>query len=402
MPLFEYEARTKEGETQVGRVEAVNREAALEILQRHSLVIINLESIEERPIFQKRIAFFERVNKKEVSIFSRQLSTLFKASVPLVVSVRTLAKQTENPKFKEALLNVASNVDGGMPFSQALEEHEDIFSNFYVQMIRAGEESGTLEQVLSYLAQYTERDYYIVSKIRGAMTYPAFIIGVFGIVGIGMLVFVVPNLLDVLDQQGAELPALTKGIAFLSDLVRTRWPILAIGLPALLVGAWRFTKTPTGQDTWGKVQLKMPVFGKLFKNIYMFRFSSSFGMLVKGGIPVNRALEITSNVIDNAVYKEIVMSAQDKVSKGESIAKTLEEYEQVDVMVTQMIAVGEKTGKLSEILENVSDFYQSEISNTIENLVALIEPIMIVLLGLAVALLVAGILLPIYNSVGSF
>ena len=402
MPLFEYEARTKDGEVQVGRVEALNREAAAEILQRHSLIIVTLESVEEKPIFQKRIAFFEHVDRKEISVFSRQLSTLFKASVPLVVSIRTLANQTDNPKFKDILLSVASNIDGGMPFSQALEEYPETFSNFYVQMIRAGEESGNLDEVLSYLAEYTERDYYIASKIKGAMTYPAFIIGVFILVGMAVMLFVIPNLLQVLEQSGAtDLPFLTRAIAFASQLTQDAWHIMLIGMVAFVVGIWRFIKTDTGHDIWSRVQLKLPIFGKLFKNIYMFRFSSSLSMLVRGGVPVNRSLDITANVISNIVYQGIFEELRDKVNKGDSISKTLEKYEQVDVMVTQMIAVGERTGKLSDILGNVSQFYEDEINNTIDNLVSLIEPIMIVAIGIAVALLVAGVLLPMYNTISA-
>ncbi|MDP4010363.1 MAG: type II secretion system F family protein, partial [Candidatus Spechtbacteria bacterium] len=326
MPLFEYEGRTQEGETQIGRVDAVNREAALEILQRNNLIVVNLESIDQAPILSRRLKIFEHVNKKEISIFSRQLSTLFQASVPLVVSVRTLSNQAKSPKLKEALLAVASGVDGGMPFSQALEQHPEIFSNFYIQMVRAGEESGTLGKVLGYLAEYTERDYYIISKIKGAMTYPAFIVGVFILVGTGMLVFVIPQMLSVLEQAGTkDLPTITKVVKALSDFTVQRWPVLAVSFPILVFSGWKFFKTPTGQNLWSKGQLRIPVFGKLFKNIYMFRFSSSFGMLVRGGIPVNRALEITSNVIDNVVYKKVVMNAQDKVSKGESIAKALGE-----------------------------------------------------------------------------
>ncbi|MEX0877643.1 MAG: type II secretion system F family protein [Candidatus Spechtbacterales bacterium] len=398
MPLFEYESRTPEGETQTGRVDAVSKDAALEILQRNSLIVIKLESVDEALIFSRRIKLFERVNKKEISVFSRQLSTLFQASVPLVVSLRTLANQAENLKLKDTIMDTASNVDGGMPFSQALEQSPDVFSNFYIQMVRAGEESGTLDQVLVYLAEYTERDYYIMSKIKGAMTYPAFIVGVFFLIGILMLAFVIPSLLGALGNIDAELPVLTRGIAFLSDIVRESWHILIVGTIASLFGLWKFTKTPTGKTLWSKVQLKLPVFGKLFQNIYMFRFASSLGMLVRGGIPVNRALEITSNVIDNVVYKEIVIEAKEKVSKGESIAKALSVHPEIDSMVVQMTSVGESTGKLSDILENVSKFYQREISNTVENLVSLIEPIMIVIIGIAVGFLIAGVLLPIYNT----
>jgi len=184
MPVFEYEARTKDGQTQSGKVDALSESTAIEILQGHGLIVTQLQATEKEAIYKRRISFFERVSKKELSIFFRQLATLFKASVPLVSSVRTLSEQVTKNKLKQALLSMASDIDGGMSFSQAMQRHEDVFTNFYAQMVRAGEESGNLDDVLGYLADYTERDAEISSKIKGAMTYPAFILGVFSIVGL--------------------------------------------------------------------------------------------------------------------------------------------------------------------------------------------------------------------------
>lgn len=401
MPSFEYTARTKQGDVQTGQVEAIDKNSALQILQHHELVVISLESSEEESIYFRRIKFFEHVNKKEIAIFSRQLSTLFAASVPLVVSLHTLANQIENPKFQEALLNIAANVDGGMQFSSAILEYEDIFSNFYIQMIRAGEESGTLDEVLQYLAEYSEREYHVSSKIKGAMTYPAFVFSVFIFVGIAMLVFVVPSLLNVLSQSGEELPFATKAIVFLSDNLRERWYVILTGVILFGVGIWRFLKLPIGKDYWSRVQLHLPIFGNLFRKIYLFRFAESLGMLIRGGVPINTSLEITANVIDNLVYKRILLEAKDKVNKGEGIAETLAEYPEIAGMVTQMIAVGEKTGKLDVILQNISKFYEKEVDAVVDNLVALIEPIMIVSMGLGVALLMAGVLLPVYSTINT-
>ncbi|MEX0869867.1 MAG: type II secretion system F family protein [Candidatus Spechtbacterales bacterium] len=399
MPLFEYKATTKEGEIQSGKVDAVNREAASQILQSHNLIITSLEAIDERPIFEKRIKIFERVTKKELSIFSRQLATLFKASVPLVVSVRTLATQTKNPKFKEALLSISSNIDGGVSFSQALAEHEDIFSSFYINMVRAGEESGTLDEVLNYLALYTERENSINSKIKGAMTYPIFVIGLLIMVAIAMLVFVIPNLMSVVEETEADLPLITIIVSGTSDFVRTKWYILILGIAAVTAGGWQFLKSELGKNLWHKVQLKIPGVGKLFQSIYMFRFTSSFSMLVKGGVPISSALDITAHVLSNDVYKAIILDIKDKVNKGDGIAATMENYPEISQMVTQMVAVGEQTGQLSEILGEVSKFYEEEVSTAIDALVSLIEPILIVLMGIGVALLIAGVLLPMYGTI---
>ena len=401
MANFEYQARTKIGEIQTGIVEAANEQSALKILQEQNLIVVSINAVEQTPLYLRQFKFLQRVSAKDLAIFSRQLATLFAASVPLVTSLYTLAKQVENNKLQDALLDIAANVDGGMGLDKALEQYPDIFSNFYVQIIRAGEESGTLDKVLNYLAEYTEREHRIFSKIRGSMMYPAFILGVFLIVGTAMLVFVIPQLVSVLSQSGGQLPFITRVITAASDFVRNQWYLLLGGLVVGFFLIFRFLRTEIGKDSWSKWQLKLPIFGKIFKNIYLFRFSESFGLLIRGGVPINISLEISANVIDSKVYKKIILDARDKVTRGVSLSSALESYSEISGMVTQMIAVGEKTGKLDETLENVANFYEQEVSGAIDNLVSLIEPILIVILGAGVALLVAGILLPIYTSINT-
>ena len=401
MANFEYQARTKNGEVQTGIVEAANEQSALKILQGNNLIVISVSAVESAPLYLKQFKFLQRVSAKDLAIFSRQLATLFAASVPIVPSLYTLAKQVDNTKLQDALLDIAANVDGGMSLDKALEQYPDIFSNFYVQIIRAGEESGTLDKVLNYLADYTEREHRIFSKIRGSMMYPAFIMGVFLIVGTAMLVFVIPQLLSVLSQSGGQLPFITKVIAGASDFIRNQWYLLLAGLVIGLFVVIRFLRTQMGKDAWSRWQLRLPIFGKIFRNIYLFRFTESFGLLIRGGVPINISLEISANVIDNKIYKDIILDAKDKVTKGVPLSSALENYSEVSGMVTQMISVGEKTGKLDSVLENVANFYEQEVSNAIDNLVSLIEPVLIVILGAGVALLVAGILLPIYTSINT-
>jgi len=399
--IYEYQARTQTGETQTGTVEASNEENALQILQRINLVVVSIKSVEATPVYLRQFKFFQRVSSRDLSIFSRQLATLFAAAVPLVESLHTLANQTENPKLQEALLDIVADVDGGMEFDQALAQYPNIFSNFYVQIVKAGEESGTLDKVLNYLARYTEREHGIISKIRGSMIYPIFVLGVFIIVGVAMLVFVIPQLLSVLEQSGAELPLITRVIAVASDFIRNQWYIFVTVVIVGIVGIIRFLKTKTGKEFWSLAQLKIPIFGRIFKNIYLFRFSESFGLLIRGGVPFSQSLTISANVIDNLVYKRIIMDAKEKVSRGISLSQSLKEHPEISAMVTQMIAVGDKTGKLDEILQNVASFYEEEVTNAVDNLVSLIEPMLIVIMGFGVALLVAGVLLPIYTSINT-
>jgi len=398
---FEYQARTKTGEIQTGIVEAPNEQNALQILHRSNLIVVSVDSVEEESVYLRQFKFLQRVSGKDLAVFSRQLSTLFAAAVPLVSSLHALAEQADNPKLQEALLDIAANVDGGMSFDQAMKQHPNIFSDFYIQIVRAGEESGTLDKVLNYLAKYTEREYRINAKIKGAMIYPAFVLIVFLIIGAVYSAFVVPQLLSVLTQSGAELPFTTKLIVITSDFVRNQWYILLAVLAGGTFFGFKFLKTENGKNLWDRWQLQIPIFGRVFKNIYLFRFAESFGLLMRGGVPLSQALETSANVVGNNVYKDIIMDAREKATRGLSLASALQNHPEISSMVIQMVAVGEQTGKLDEILQNVSEFYEQEVSNAIDNLVALIEPLLIIVMGLAVAVLVAGILLPIYTSINA-
>ena len=397
--IFNYQARTKTGEVQTGRVEARDENAATAVLQSHDLIVTALESVEAEPLYAKRLKIFSQISAKDLAVFSRQLSVLFSADVPLVSALHTLEGQETNEGLREILADIAADVDGGMKFSDALEKYPDIFSNFYVQMVRAGEESGNVEQVLLFLTEYTERRARINSKIRGAMIYPAFVVVTFTIVAIVMLVFVIPQLLNVLAQGGGELPIVTRVIIFLSESVQSFWHIGLVFLSVLLFIIWRYTKTEAGRIFWDEFKLKLPVAGKLFRQLYIFRFAESLNMLLAGGVPINRALSITSDIVDNSVYRKIIIDARAHVNRGESISSALMLYPEVPSLVAQMVSVGEHSGKLTDILGNISDFYEEETNNAVNNLTSLIEPVLMVVIGLAVAVLVIGVLLPIYGNI---
>lgn len=402
MAIFLYEARTKEGGQQKGRVEARDIDAAADILQSHDLVILFLQPEEATPIFTRDLKIFRRVSSKDLAAFSRQLSVLFQSDVPLVESLNTLASQTTSEYLQEALREVAASVDSGTTFSDSLARYEDIFSNFYVQMVKAGEASGKLDEVLTYLADHTERSHYTNSKIKGAMAYPAFVLIAFAFVGVGMLVFVVPQLTSVLSQSGAQLPLITRIIMGLSAFFQSFWYVILGLVVACGIGLWQFIRTPDGRMFWDKLQLQIPVLGRIVSNVYIYRFTESLAMLIRGGVPIAEALSISGNIVGNTVYKSMIHEARDRVVQGEEIAPVLSNYPQMPKLVTQMISVGEQTGKLEGILDNVSSFYQAEVNTSVDSITSLIEPILIVLLGLGVLALVLGILLPIYNTVNTF
>lgn len=395
---FNYQARTKKGEVRAGSIEASSREAAIGLLQKYDLYVTVLEAAKEAPIYAKRIKFFERVSVKEVVLFSRQLAIMFTSKVSLVESLRTLANQTKNQDFKEKILKISEEVEGGTAFSLALSKYPKVFSSFYVAMVKAGEASGKLSESLNYLADHMEREYYLAGKIKGAMVYPSLIIFVALTVLILMTVFVIPNLSKVLEESGAELPAVTKFVIWLSKFLRT-WGWILFLIVLILVGSlFRYSKTESGKKIFDRLFVRLPTVGGFLKMMYLSRFAENLSTLVSGGIPVAQSLEICANIVDNTVYKEIILKARDEVRKGEAISQVLIRYpNEFPPIFTQMTLVGERTGTLDKTLLNLVNFYQKETGRAIESLLGILEPLLIVFLGLGVGGLMAAILMPLYK-----
>ncbi len=395
---FNYQARTAQGVVQTGTVEAPSRDVAVETLHRHGLVI--LEITEEKPGFALSLGgelpFFNRVKNQAIVVFSRQLAVLFDAQVPLVQALRTLADQT-SPALKKIVVEIAADVDSGTFFSQSLEKFPKVFSFFYVSVVRAGEASGRLQEVLNYLADHEERSYDLNKKVKGALTYPIFIVSSLVIVGAVMMIFVVPQLTSVLEESGQELPFLTKIIISLSDFMRSYWWLGFVLVGGLAAGGWYTLQTQTGRDYWDKIKLQLPIFGSIFKKIYLARFSENLGTLIKGGIPIIQSLTITADVVGNVVYKDIILKSREEVRRGNTINSVFAAEKAVPPMVSQMIMIGEQTGKLDVLLAKMATFFQKDVDNIMENLTSLIQPILILILGAAAGVLVAAILLPIYN-----
>ncbi|MEK7123950.1 MAG: type II secretion system F family protein [Patescibacteria group bacterium] len=401
MPSYNYQARTKEGEVQTGVVEAGSQEAAVAILQRHNLIVISLGEV-RLSVFTFRLKFLERIGAKDVMIFSRQLSTLFEAKVPLTQSLKTLANQTENDYLRERIVKVLDDVTAGSLLSAALAKHPKAFTPFYVNMVRSGEAAGKLQEVFIFLADYLEREYYLNSKARSALIYPAFILVALTIVGAVMLTVVVPRLSEILKESGQELPILTRIIIGAGDFF-ARWFLLIFGVIAIVgVAAWRYLNTPRGKDNWDFVKLKLPIVGKILRQVYLSRLANNLSTLIQGGISIVQALEITSETVGNAVFRDVLAKAKENVKGGKLISATFETSPAIPPLMSQMIAIGEQTGKLSSILLTVAKFYQKEVDSLVDNIVALLEPALILVFGVGVGILVIGILMPIYNLAGGF
>lgn len=402
---FNYEARTKQGQLQSGVIEASSREAAIDVLQRNDLIILKLRAEIEAPLLSKKINIFEKVRSKEVVIFSRQLSTLFGAKVPLVESLQILSGQTPNVFFQEVIMDLAKELEGGMALSQAMSRHPKVFSSFYISMIKSGEVSGKLEEVFDYLADSLERQFTLSSKVFNALIYPAIVLVVFVIIIILMFTYVLPKLKMMVEESGQELPLPTQIVFAISDFMINYGiyflPILLIGG---IYGARYFFSTSEGKFLKDKMVLRMPLFGVLFQKMELARFSDSLGTLVAGGLPIVQAIEITSDVVDNEEYRVVFQKTAEQVKKGFTISSILKSYPVIiPPMVSQMIYVAEETGKLEEILKRISKFYSEETSRTLDTLVTLIEPLMVVVMAGFVFVLILAVLMPFYNfAAGGF
>ena len=395
---FKYQARTKEGDVQTGIVEASSSEAALSLLQGYGMVVTALERGEAKPFYARDIGSFRGASKKDVVIFTRQLSLMFKSRIPLVQVLQTLAEQTSNAIFRDRILAMAQTVEGGTSLSQAMSHYPEIFSSSYVNLIKSGEVSGTLSEGLEYLADHMEREYILVAKIKTAMYYPIMVVVALIATVMLMAYMVVPHLADILQEGGAELPFITKVVIWSADFLRFWGWILLLVFTGLLVLWMRYIKTTEGRKLWHRIILRIPLIKNLLKMIYINRFAENLSTLIKGGLAISRALEITGDTVGNESYREVIYDVRNDVRKGENISRLLREYPVLfPPMLTQMIMVGEQTGTMEQSLMNVVFFYRAEIERTTDALVKAIEPLLIVCLGGIVCFLIVALFVPLYT-----
>jgi len=397
---YNYQARTKKGEVQTGIVEASSREAAIVLLRKYGLYVTILEEATALPVYAKRLKLFEGITRQDIVLFSRQLSIMFKSKVPLVESLNVLSSQTRNLDLKERILDLSGEVEGGTSFSGALSRHPEIFSSFYISMVKAGEISGTLSESLEYLADHLEREYHLTSKIRGALLYPALIVVVVLLVITMMIFFVIPNLSEVLIGSGSELPTATKIVINSAAFLREFGWVLGLVILLVIFAAFRYYRSQKGKKFFDGLFLKIPVIGPFLKTINLALFAENLSTLISGGLPIASALQTVGEIVGNSRYKEVIFEARDRVRKGETISSVLSAAPEVFPPVfVQMTLVGERTGTLDSTLMNIVNFYKKEIDRTIDNLLSILEPLLIVILGVVVAGLMLAILLPLYQMV---
>lgn len=399
--LFAYRALDKDGNEKSGTVDALSVDVAVATLQRRGLIVSSIEPAAKKSVLDIEIGFFKKVSNKEIVILSRQIATLFEAQVSALRIFRLLAGEADNQFLSEVLTQVADDLQGGAPISKSLGRHPKVFTVFYVNMVRAGEESGRLSETFGYLADYLDRTYEVLNRAQNALIYPAFVIAVFVIVMALMLTMVIPRIAGILTDSGQEIPIYTKIVIGISDLLVNYGFFVLIGLGIGAFFVYRSLQTETGKLFFDSLKLQIPFVGDLYQKLYLSRIADNFATMLVSGIPVVEAVEITASVVGSPTYANILHEVGESVKGGSSISDALGAHEEIPGIMTAMVRVGEETGELGSILSTLAKFYQREVTTAVDTLVDLIEPMMIVLLGLGVGTLLASVLIPIYNLAGS-
>ncbi len=398
-----YQAKDIKGVSSSGAIEATSREAALEVLNNNGLFPIEIKEEQDeknKDVLNKKISIklFSGTSMKDVAMFSRQLAIMIDSNVPPAEAIDALGDQTKNQDFKEKIYIIANDVRGGTQLSRAFGKFPEVFSSFYINMMKSAEVSGNLPNILDKVADHLESEYAIRSKMIGAATYPMVVMIIFILIFVVLMIFVVPGLVKVLIESGQELPIATKIIIVISDFFVNFWYVVMGGILGIVAFLIYYPKTRQGKDIFDTIAIKIPIFGPFLKNLFQARFAENFSTLISAGLPINEALEVVADLIGNNVYRDTIIKAKNRVVKGESISIVLGQYnEVVSPLFVQMVSVGEKTGKLDSSLTNVVRFYKRETDIFVNSLSSIIEPILIIGLALMVGFLVAAVLLPIYQ-----
>ena len=399
---FLYRAKQQSGELIEGKIEAPSENQAVALLHQKNLVVLGLEPAQKGIFGRDVLSALNRPSKKDVVMFTRQMATLVDADVPLVEGLHTMARQIEKEAFRKVISDVAASIEGGASLSAALGEYSKIFGKFYISLVRIGEVSGKLHDSLTYLADYLERSASLNSKIKGALTYPAFIFCAMIAVVIILMTTVLPQLLSIIHDAGVtDLPLTTKILIGVTGFVNKFIVPIVVVILGLIAGFFYSIKTPGGRDRFDRFKVKMPQFGKVVRNLYLARIAETLSTLIKAGVPILEGITIASDVVGNTLYRKILLEAEENVRGGGTISEVLDRYKEFPPLFSSMLAIGEKTGRTDFMLENIFRFYKSESENDVQNLSQLIEPVLILILGIGVAGLVSAVLLPIYSLVGA-
>lgn len=403
MSVFNYKARHKNGKLLSGSIDAPDEAVVVKNLRQMGHTIISIERESQfRLKLDQFIQRIKRVNLKDLLFFVRQLSTLLKSGIPLITAINSISEQTKNRTLKITLDKISKDIEAGISLSDSLSKYPQVFSEFFVSMVRVGESAGILDSVLERLTQLLTQEMEIRSRIKSAMTYPVILV----LVAVGIITFilaaVIPKFVVIFETYEARLPLSTTILLTASLIVRKGWYFLLVAILAGLFWFKRYLKKEEGKYNFAAFLLKIPMFGQLYLKVIIAQFSRTLGALTKSGVPVLEALRVTEKTVTNLMIRRVIQNVQVAISRGESLSEPFKMSGVFPTMVIQMISVGEKTGKLDQMLFDVANFYDQEIDYAIRNTTAVLEPILLLIMGSGVAFIALSVLMPIFNLVKVF
>ena len=392
--LFEYKAVDQNGKETVGTIDAFNRVNAISTLQSQGQTILRLKP-KSGSIFE--IKLFQRVKTKDMVLFSRQIATLFEANVSALRAFNIVSAHINNKYFKEILEDIAQLIEQGSSLENAFRKHKNVFGEFFINIVAVGEQSGTLPRSFTYLAEYVDKAHQLQTKVRRALSYPIFVVIVFVAVIVLMMVTVIPQISGILLQSGQDLPLITKFVIASSDFLRNNIYIILVGVAGIIAGMVLYGRTEEGKRTYDSFVITIPFIGRLLKEFYLVRFAENLSVMLASSAPIVSALETISAVIGNEVYKENMKGVATKVRQGANLSSAIGSTNLFDKSVEQIVLVGEETGQLANMLKALGNFYQQKLEDTIATFIDLIQPTVIVILGVVVGLIISSVILPIYS-----
>ncbi|MBP8718554.1 MAG: type II secretion system F family protein [Candidatus Atribacteria bacterium] len=398
MATFSYRARDNSGQIYTGTIEGDSQEAIIDRLREMKYFIISIEK-KSSGLISKEVTFLKSIKIRDLAIFYRQFATMVSAGLTLVNCLEILSKQTENRLLAKKIEDIKKRVEQGSTLADAFASHPETFSKLYINMIKAGEVGGVLDEILNRMATLTEKEYELRQKVKSAMAYPGFVIGAALVMAIFMLAFILPQFVGMFQQFGGELPLLTRILVTFTEIFNHYWYICLAVVVLLVFLFISYSRTKQGHKNIDRLKIKIPVFGNLILKTCINRFTRTLGTLIRSGVPIIQSLRISAESVGNDVIAEAVMQAADRIKEGQSISTPLEESKVFPPMVTQMILVGEESGELETMLLNVAQFYDQEVDRAVEKLTSVIEPILMAVVAVGVGVMVIAMYLPIFSMV---
>ncbi len=397
MPDFKYVTKDRDGKNVTGTLSAANRPAAIDILRKKELIIISLEELRSRALLGLSFKTKKKIKIDDLVIFSRQLATMVDAGIPLAGALDILGEQMENKTFSAVIIGIRNDIETGLSLSEGLTKHKDVFSQLFINMVKAGESSGMLDEILDRLAVYLEKTSSLQRKIKSAMIYPAVVSCMALGITLLLLLKVIPVFRGIFEGFGAALPVPTMVLLAISDALRKYFIIVAAGTTVVIVAVARYIKTETGRLQFDTLLLRLPVFGILFTKVAVGKFTRTLSTLIKSGVPILAALEIVGKTSGNKLVERAIDNVRANVREGESVAEPLARAKIFPSMVTRMVSVGEKTGELEKMLSKIADFYDEQVDAAVASLTSVMEPFIIAFLGIVIGSIVICMFLPIFK-----